>query len=40
MFHDFVEFAAAGISEREQQGARGGFTAPGRDESFATETRE
>jgi len=29
----------AGISEREQQAARGKFTAPGRDEAFATEAR-
>jgi len=29
----------AGISEREQRAAQGRFTAPGRDESFATETR-
>src|SRR5206468_13044354 len=29
----------AGISEREQRAARGRFTAPGRDEFFATESR-
>src|SRR2546422_1644120 len=29
----------AGISEREQRAARGRFTAPGRDEFLATETR-
>jgi hypothetical protein len=29
----------AGISEHEQQAARDRFTAPGRDESFVTETR-